>query len=193
MQPFDTFITHATFRARRAVVARSHPEAQRRRTHSYTLAPSRGRGQRAGHLPLQAADRESRGLTKHHSGSTRTCRRNPGSVLHRIDPKRRLLFAGNCNSTNSKGQANGRCRAFSSMPTSGKIDAPQSAVPRWRGPCHLTLDKTGRNLLVANFNGGSAAVLPSRPYGRLGEATDFVQHTGKASIRTAEEPRTHTA
>ena len=56
------------------------------------------------------------------------------------------------------------------------------------GPCHLVLDKTGKNLLVANYDGGSVAVLPVAADGTLGEATDFVQHHGKSINRERQRP-----
>jgi len=46
------------------------------------------------------------------------------------------------------------------------------------GPCHLSIDHTGRNLFVANYSGGSASVIPINVDGRLGEPTGFVQHEG---------------
>jgi 6-phosphogluconolactonase len=47
------------------------------------------------------------------------------------------------------------------------------------GPCHLVVDATGKNVLVANYGGGSVAVLPIGPDGKLGPASDFIQHKGK--------------
>jgi 6-phosphogluconolactonase len=40
------------------------------------------------------------------------------------------------------------------------------------------LDRTGRNLLLANYEGGSVAVLPVADDGRLGSAASFIQHQG---------------
>jgi 6-phosphogluconolactonase len=45
-------------------------------------------------------------------------------------------------------------------------------------PCYITVDKTGKYVLVANYTGGSVAVFPVLEDGRLGEASAFVQHTG---------------
>jgi 6-phosphogluconolactonase len=42
------------------------------------------------------------------------------------------------------------------------------------------VDHTGRFVLVANYIGGSVCVLPIQENGRLGEATDFVQHHGSS-------------
>jgi 6-phosphogluconolactonase len=45
-------------------------------------------------------------------------------------------------------------------------------------PAHLVVDHAGRNVLVANYGGGSAAVLPISADGTLKPASAFVQHTG---------------
>ncbi|HWG85083.1 MAG TPA: lactonase family protein [Deinococcales bacterium] len=45
-------------------------------------------------------------------------------------------------------------------------------------PCHLSLDPSGRFLLVANYSGGSVAVLPVLPGGAPGEPVCVVQHEG---------------
>jgi len=48
------------------------------------------------------------------------------------------------------------------------------------GPCHVSIDHAGRNLLVANYGSGSASVIPIKLDGRLGEPTGFVQHEGSS-------------
>ncbi len=45
-------------------------------------------------------------------------------------------------------------------------------------PAHLSLDRSGRFLLVANYNGGSCAVFPIGRDGRLAPRSAFVQHAG---------------
>jgi len=40
------------------------------------------------------------------------------------------------------------------------------------------VDRTGKNVLVANYGGGSIAALPIGPDGRLGPATSSIQHSG---------------
>jgi 6-phosphogluconolactonase len=42
------------------------------------------------------------------------------------------------------------------------------------------VDKTGRNVLVANYGSGSVACLPVKEDGRLAEASAFIQHTGSS-------------
>ncbi|HVQ38725.1 MAG TPA: lactonase family protein, partial [Pyrinomonadaceae bacterium] len=47
-------------------------------------------------------------------------------------------------------------------------------------PCYVTVDDTGKFVLVANYVGGNVAVLPIRSDGSLGEATDLKQHQGSS-------------
>ena len=96
-----------------------------------------------------------------------------------LDLKRRLLFAVN-EVDKFEGKATGSVSAFSIDRGTGKLTLLNQRPSMGTGPCHLVLDKKGRNLLVANYGGGSVAVLPVGPDGRLGEATSFIQHTGKS-------------
>jgi 6-phosphogluconolactonase len=52
----------------------------------------------------------------------------------------------------------------------------------------VSVDHAGRNVLVANYGGGSVSVLPIGDDGRLGEATAFIQHEG-----SSVDPRRQTA
>jgi 6-phosphogluconolactonase len=63
---------------------------------------------------------------------------------------------------------------------------------RGAAPCHLVVDRAGKNVLVANYSGGNVAVLPIQSDGRLAEATGFVQHKGSgANPRRQEAPHAH--
>ncbi len=48
------------------------------------------------------------------------------------------------------------------------------------GPCHLTVDSTGRYVVVANYGGGSVASLPIQQDGRLQAPVSVIQHTGSS-------------
>ncbi|MBN1673051.1 MAG: lactonase family protein [Kiritimatiellae bacterium] len=59
-------------------------------------------------------------------------------------------------------------------------------------PCHLSLDATGRFVLVANYGSGTAAVLPIGADGGLGEAVDVVRHEGAGPNPARQEgPHAH--
>ena len=96
-----------------------------------------------------------------------------------IDARRRLLFAVN-EMDRFEGKPSGAVSAFSIDPSTGKLALLNQVASMGTGPCHLVLDKAGRNLLVANYGSGSVAVFPVAADGRIGQATDFVQHTGKS-------------
>jgi len=58
------------------------------------------------------------------------------------------------------------------------------------GPCHLTVDPTGRYVVVANYGGGSVASLPIDEDGRLREPVSVIQHTG-SSVHPQRQQRPH--
>ena len=61
-------------------------------------------------------------------------------------------------------------------------------------PAFVTVDAGGRFVVVANYSGGSVAVLPIRPDGSLGEATDVVRHSGSGVHPERQEaPHPHMA
>ena len=60
------------------------------------------------------------------------------------------------------------------------------------GPCHVSIDHAGKNLLVANYGSGSASVIPIKPDGTLGEPTGFAQHAGSSiNPRRQKAPHAH--
>jgi 6-phosphogluconolactonase len=60
------------------------------------------------------------------------------------------------------------------------------------GPCFVSLDSAGRCALVANYGSGTAAIFPVGNDGRLGEATDVIQHHGSSIIPKRQEgPHAH--
>ena len=48
------------------------------------------------------------------------------------------------------------------------------------GPCHASVDPSGRCVLVANYGSGSAAVLPIGPDGSLAPPSCAIQHHGSS-------------
>jgi 6-phosphogluconolactonase len=106
---------------------------------------------------------------------------NPGFI--ELDARRRLLFAAN-DLREFEGKPSGAVSAFSVDAATGKLVLLNQRPSMGAAPCYLVLDKDGRNLLVTNCIAGSVAVLPVAPDGRLGQATDVVQHPGK-------DPHTH--
>jgi len=58
-------------------------------------------------------------------------------------------------------------------------------------PCYVSVDRSGRALLVANYGGGSVGLLPIGPDGALAPA-HMVQHAGKGPTPSRQEaPHAH--
>jgi 6-phosphogluconolactonase len=107
------------------------------------------------------------------------------------DSARRYLFAVN-EIGDYQGTKGGSVTAFSVDPHSAKLTVLNTAATRGADPCHLTVDQTSRSVLVANYNGGSVAVLPIKENGALGEASDFKQHLGSSvDPERQREPHAH--
>lgn len=65
-------------------------------------------------------------------------------------------------------------------------------VVNGKWPCHLSFDKLGKFLFVANYGSGNATVLPILEDGSLGELTSVVQHEGSSvNSQRQEGPHAH--
>ena len=96
-----------------------------------------------------------------------------------LEPQGRYLYAvSEVNET--PGSEHGVVNAFSITRETGELTHLNQESCLGPGPCHLVVDHTGRYVLVANYKGGSVCALPIREDGRLGKATDFVQHHGSS-------------
>jgi 6-phosphogluconolactonase len=91
-----------------------------------------------------------------------------------VHPSGKYLFAVN-EVASFEGAPAGAATAFAIDGSGGLRPLNQSST-RGTGPCYVSVDRTGRHLLVANYGGGSVAVLPIAADGRLGAASAFVQH-----------------
>jgi 6-phosphogluconolactonase len=107
-----------------------------------------------------------------------------------IAPDRKHLFCV-CED-NVKGKRSGAVASFSLDAKTGELKAINQQSSVGAGPCHITVDKAGKNVLIANYGGGSAAVLPVDKDGKLGEASAFVQHTGSSVDKSRQDkPHAH--
>ena len=91
-----------------------------------------------------------------------------------IHPTGRFLYAV------SESGRDGSVGAYAIDPDTGDLRLLNQQPSGGAGPCHLSIDRTGRNVLVANYGSGSASVIPIRPDGSLAEPTGFVQHEGSS-------------
>src|SRR5580658_9942156 len=83
------------------------------------------------------------------------------------------LYAANENET-------GSVSAFSFDRTTGALKLLITVSSKGAMPCHVSLDRSGKWVFVANYDSGSVAVFPVQPGGALGEVSAFAQHSGSS-------------
>jgi 6-phosphogluconolactonase len=84
--------------------------------------------------------------------------------------------------------------AFAIDPATGKLRLLNTSPTGGTSTCYLSMDKTGKFVLLANFGSGSISVVRVRGDGSLGEQTAFVQHLGHGSpdVPVQSGPHPHT-
>ena len=138
------------------------------------LPPGNGRG-----IHLFQVDRSSGALTAvgiYESGVSPNC-----LALNAAGTR---LFA--TNETDRVGeQKEGSVSAFAINRTSGQLTLLNTVPSGGAGPTYISLHRSGRFALVANYFGGSVAVLPILQDGRLGPAVDIKVDAGTVGPRKA--------
>lgn len=108
-----------------------------------------------------------------------------------LHPKRPLLYSV-CETSNFEGSGTGAVCAFAIEPKTGQLKALNRKPSYGTGPCHLTVDQTGRHLLVANYGSGGLAAMPIAADGLLGSASCVMQHVGSSVNRQRQKsPHAH--
>ena len=108
-----------------------------------------------------------------------------------VDAQRKHLYAiGEIG--NFQGKSAGAVSAFTLDSKTGKLTAQGSQSSGGQGPCHVSMDPAGKNVLVANYGGGSVAVLPINDDGSLKAPSCFIQHTGSGpNPKRQQGPHAH--
>ncbi len=107
-----------------------------------------------------------------------------------MHPTHRFLYAVNETST-FQGQDGGGVSAFAVDPETGGLSLLNQKPSGGAAPCHLVVDQTGQNVLVANYTGGSVSSLRIERDGSLGETTSFIQHEGSSVTPRQSAPHAH--
>lgn len=114
--------------------------------------------------------------------------RNPSFLA--IDRSKRYLYAVN-ELGEFLGKPSGGVSAFAIDPATGNLRLLNEQASEGADPCHLTIDRKRKTLLVANYTGGSIAALPIRSDGTLGMAIDVKQHEGSSIKEQQKGPHAH--
>jgi len=148
---------------------------------TYTEEGSKSKGIYAYRYDAKTAEITSLGLVAETT--------NPSWVT--LHPNGRFLYAVN-EVGNYKASNSGGVSAFSVDRATGKLTLLNELPTRGADPCYVTVDRTGKYVLVANYTGGSVAVFPILKDGSLGEAPALVQHSGHGpNPQRQEGPHAH--
>jgi len=102
----------------------------------------------------------------------------------------RVVFAVN-ELDSYEGRASGSVTSFAVDAATSKLTPISVQSSRGAHPCHLTLDRTGRFLAVANYTGGNFALFHVNDGGQLEPAATVVGGQGKGPTPRQEGPHGH--
>ncbi len=102
-----------------------------------------------------------------------------------IHPSKKYLYA--VNEVSDYNGNSGSVSAFAIDEASGDLTALNVVSSEGAGPCYLSIDAKGKHAYVANYGGGSVAVLPILEGGLLGAATDVHHDAGKLGAAQASD------
>ena len=114
--------------------------------------------------------------------------RNPSFL--KIHPNGKFLYAVN-EVGDFQGKKSGGVTAFGLDVKNGKLTQLNQQPSGDTGPCHLTVDATGKYVLVAHYGGGSTTVLPIKKDGHIGPVTSQIEHKGSSVLPRQKAPHAH--
>jgi 6-phosphogluconolactonase len=108
-----------------------------------------------------------------------------------VHPENKFLYAAN--EVASFGSfKSGAVSAYSIDAKTGALTHLNDQPSGGLGPCHLSVDGTGKFILVTNYQSGSTAILPINTDGSLGKPSSVIKHKGKgANPRRQSVPHAH--
>jgi 6-phosphogluconolactonase len=108
-----------------------------------------------------------------------------------VHPNGKYLYAVN-EIGDFNGMKSGAVSAFAIDRKSGTLKLLNQVSTHGAGPCFVSLDKSGRFVLVANYDGGSVATFVIQDDGSLSLVKGFVQHSGSGVDKERQEgPHAH--
>jgi 6-phosphogluconolactonase len=143
-------------------------------------------GTRSGGIYLLRMDRGSGRLRQVSSVDAGA---NPSFLT--LHPNGRSLYAVNEVETHD-GKPTGAVSAFAIATGTGALTRRNQQASGGGAPCYVSMDRAGRVVLIANYSGGSVALLPVQADGALAPPAQIVRHTGVGPNRERQAaPHAH--
>jgi 6-phosphogluconolactonase len=84
--------------------------------------------------------------------------------------------------------------AFALDAKAGKLTPLNKVDTKGKGPCHVSIDHTGRAIFVANYGSGSLESFQIKADGSIGERASFIQNEGSGADKSRQQgPHAHSA
>ena len=160
----------STLAALAPLAARAQPASRRIVAYVGTYSAPAGSGRGEG-IHLLEMDPATGVLTQRDVVKTAA---NPSWLA--LDRTRTHLYSANEVAAAETGA--GTVSAYSIDRATGRLTLLNSVSSEGAGPAHMSIHPAGKHALVANYGGGTVAVLPIQPDGQLGKATDVKRHQG---------------
>lgn len=103
-----------------------------------------------------------------------------------ISKDHKYLYAVNEN-PDIKGPYKGGVSAYSIDPKTAKLTLINRVPSKGNAPCYLSLDHTGRMLMVANYYSGTVTAYPIQANGGIGASTFFVELKGSGPDKDRQD------
>ncbi|HEY5345118.1 MAG TPA: lactonase family protein [Verrucomicrobiae bacterium] len=113
----------------------------------------------------------------------------PSPCFINLSPDGKFLYAANSVKT-FNGENAGAVSAFAIDKTSGKLTLLNQKSSGGIGPCHVSVDATGKTLFVANYGDGSIKSFSILTNGAIGEDGDRAERVGH-SVNTNRQNSAH--
>ena len=106
-----------------------------------------------------------------------------------ISPNQEFVYAVNENVHNGSG---GSVTAYAFNKKTGHLSMLNQIPSAGDAPCYISVDKTGKWILVGNYVSGTLAVLSVNKDGSLNRIVDSIHHTGSSVNKMRQEdPHVH--
>jgi len=93
-------------------------------------------------------------------------------------------------SVSEEGKNKGSASAFSFDKKDGSLKLLNTRLTGGDDPCYISVDDEGRNVLIANYSGGSITHMPVNGNGRLAASSRVISFTGKG-VDTERQTKPH--
>ena len=108
-----------------------------------------------------------------------------------IHPNGRVLYAVN-EVEKYNGKASGAVSTLAVARDTGALTRRNEQPSEGAAPCFVSVDRSGRVVLIANYTGGSVALLPIKADGSLAPPASVVHHTGTGpNTERQDAPHAH--